>query len=199
VHDICDDIDLEKPDPNLDYGLRNLHHGWTRLQHNDEGRGDLPYRTDSDHRRSCFYYGTFIENGRIIDGSPNGKLKNMVRYLVDNYNPEIFITPNQDLLFGNISEQEKKYFENDMIKLFGFGFRAFSTNDMGCYEENKKRRYTPLRLLSGSCVGRDTCRLAYTDSEKFEPYLIDVLEPRWGHMSELIGVTGCERQCYHDK
>jgi sulfite reductase beta subunit-like hemoprotein len=59
-----------------------------------------------------------------------------------------------------------------------------------------KRRYSPLRLFSGSCVGRDTCRLAYTDSEKFEPYLIDILEPRWGHMPESIGVTGCERQCF---
>lgn len=194
VHDISDGIDLEKPDPNLDYGSRNLHHGWIRLQHIEEGRGDLPHKIDSDHMRFC--YGTFIENGRIIDDSPNGKLKKMVRYLVDNYNPELFITPNQDLLFGNISESEKKSFENDMIKQFGYGYRTSCTNDNGYNVINKKRRYTPLRLLSGSCVGRDTCRLAYTDSEKFEPYLIDILEPRWGHMSESIGVTGCERQCF---
>ena len=192
VHDICDDIDLEKPDPNLDYGSRNLHHGWIRLQQNEGERNDR-MDMDSDHTKFC--YGAFIENGRIIDDSPNGKLKKMVRYLVDNYNPEIFITPNQDLLFGNISESEKKYFENDMIKLFGYGFRTFHTNDNGNCEVNK-RRYSPLRLLSGSCVGRDTCRLAYTDSEKFEPYLIDILEPRWGHMPESIGVTGCERQCF---
>ena len=45
-------------------------------------------------------------------------------------------------------------------------------------------------------MGRDTCRLTYTDSEKFEPFLIDELEPRWGHLSESVGVTGCERQCF---
>ncbi|MGC1131766.1 MAG: hypothetical protein WA941_02995 [Nitrososphaeraceae archaeon] len=60
-----------------------------------------------------------------------------------------------------------------MIKLFGYGFRTSNVNDNGYSEVNKKRRYTPLRLLSGSCVGKDTCRLAYTDSEKFEPHLID--------------------------
>lgn len=194
VYDVSDGISLEKPDPNLDYGSRNLHHGWIKLQHREEERDHLRYNLDSDHMRFC--YGAFIENGRIIDDSQNGRLKEMVRYLVDNYNSEIFITPNQDLLFGNISESEKKYFENDMIKLFGYGFRTTSTKDNEYREVSKKRRYTPLRLLSGSCVGRDTCRLAYTDSEKFEPYLIDILEPRWGQMSESIGVTGCERQCF---
>lgn len=53
VHDICDDIDLEKPDPNLDSGSRNLHHGWIRLPHTEEERGNLPYRIDSDHMRFC--------------------------------------------------------------------------------------------------------------------------------------------------
>jgi sulfite reductase beta subunit-like hemoprotein len=50
--------------------------------------------------------------------------------------------------------------------------------------------------LSGACVGRDTCRLTYTDSEKFEPYLLDQLEDKWGDLNESIGVTGCEKQCY---
>ncbi|HZD36233.1 MAG TPA: hypothetical protein VE130_13610 [Nitrososphaeraceae archaeon] len=199
VNDICDDIELEQPDSNLDYGSRNLHHGWIRLTNEMEGKGKekdepLIYRIDPDRMRFC--YGAFIENGRIIDDSPNGKLKEMVRYLVDNYNSEIFITPNQDLLFGNISESEKKDFENDMIKLFEYGFRKSHVNGVGDCNVSNKSKYTPLRLLSGSCVGRDTCRLAYTDSEKFEPYLIDILEPKWGQMSESIGVTGCERQCF---
>ena len=58
------------------------------------------------------------------------------------------------------------------------------------------RPYSTLRMLSGACVGRDTCRLTYTDSEKFEPYLIDMLEEKWGELNESIGVTGCEKQCY---
>jgi sulfite reductase beta subunit-like hemoprotein len=192
VLDTSDGISLEEPDHNLDYGSRNLHHGWISLQQKEE---KSPPKIRSEDMRLC--YGAFIENGRIIDDSPNGKLKKMVRYLMDNYNVEMFITPNQDLLFGNISGREKKYFENDMIKMFGYGSRTICTNESIQSNSNKnKRGYSNLRVLSGFCVGRDTCRLAYTDSEKFEPYLIDELESRWGHMSESIGITGCERQCF---
>ncbi|MGH9910228.1 MAG: nitrite/sulfite reductase, partial [Nitrososphaerales archaeon] len=77
--------------------------------------------------------------------------------------------------------------EKDMKK-FGYGVRK-NGNGMA-------RPYSKLRILSGACVGRDTCRLTYTDSEKFEPYLIDELEKKWGDMAESIGVTGCEKQCY---
>ncbi|MGI0085806.1 MAG: hypothetical protein ACREBQ_12065, partial [Nitrososphaerales archaeon] len=91
-------------------------------------------------------------------------------------------TPNQDLLFGNVDEDLKEKFARDMIE-FGYGLR-------------NNKEYSTLRRLSGACVGRDTCRLAYTDSEKFEPYLIDILEQKWGNVAESIGVTGCEKQCF---
>ena len=39
--------------------------------------------------------------------------------------------------------------------------------------------------------------MTYTDSEKFEPFLIDELETMgWSDMTESIGITGCERQCF---
>ena len=100
---------------------------------------------------------------------------------MDNYPIELLNTPNQDILFTNIPEEDKEKFESDMKK-FGYGLR-------------NGKPYSQLRGLSGACVGRDTCRLTYTDSEKFEPYLVDELEHKWGNISESIGVTGCERQC----
>ena len=133
-------IDFDPPDPNFDYGDRNLHHGWIEQESN-----------------GMYSYGAFIENGRIINGS-NGVLKKMVRYLMESYSIDVFMTPNQDLLFSNIPEDVREKFQDDM-KRFDYGSRngkAFST----------------LRLLSGACVGRDTCRLTYTDSEKFEPFLL---------------------------
>ena len=157
-------VAFSPPIDHFDYGARLMHHGWMR-----QGRSDL------------WSFGAFIENGRIIDG-PNGKLKSMVRYLVENYSIEILITPNQDLVFGNIPEDLKEKFSEDMAK-FGFGLR-------------NGRAYSNLRVLSGACVGRDTCRLTYTDSEKFEPYLIDSLEEKWGWLRESVGVTGCEKQCF---
>jgi len=147
----------------------------------DYGARDLHHGWIKQPSNGLWTYGAFIENGRIIDG-PSGQLKKMVRYLMDNYPIELSVTPNQDILFSNIPEEHKERFEADM-KRFGYGFR-------------NGKAHTRLRFLSGACVGRDSCRLTYTDSEKLEPVLIDELEVRWGDMSESIGVTGCERQCF---
>ena len=165
-----------------DYGKRNLHLGWIKQ-----------YEPACHDSKSKWWYGAFIENGRLIDGGPNGDLKGMIKYLLNKYTTtQLFTTPNQHLLFSNIVDNEKDEFESDM-KLFGYGLRKGFTNSL----ENKvPRPYSTLRMLSGACVGRDTCRLTYTDSEKFEPYLIDALEERWGELNESIGVTGCEKQCY---
>jgi sulfite reductase (NADPH) hemoprotein beta-component len=149
-----------------DYGDRHLHLGWQ--QQPDNG---------------LWTYGLFIENGRLTDHSPNGKLKTMVRELVKKYPIKLMITPNQDLLVTDIPASAKE----DMTK---------HCEDYG-YGRRNSRPYSSLRLHSGACVGRDTCRLTYTDSEKFEPSLIDELEKLgWGGFKESIGVTGCERQCF---
>lgn len=160
------DFPLGDPNPNHDYGARHLHFGW----HIQPDNGLLTY-------------GAFIETGRISDASPNGKLKTMIRDLMNKYPIELMVTPNQDLLFTNIPVESKKDFEADLKKYQ--------------YGQRNGKAYSKLRTLSGACVGRDTCRLTYTDSERFEPELIDELEKLgWGDMAESIGVTGCERQCF---
>lgn len=107
----------------------------------------------------------------------------MIRDLMNKYPIELMVTPNQDLLFTNIPVESQKDFENDLKKYH--------------YGQRNGKSYSKLRTLSGACVGRDTCRLTYTDSERFEPELIDELEKLgWGDMAESIGVTGCERQCF---
>jgi sulfite reductase beta subunit-like hemoprotein len=159
-------VKLELPDPDLDPGPRHMHHGWIRQANNGK-----------------WAYGMYIENGRIIENSPNGKLKSLCKHLMNTYPVEFMITPNQDALFINLPEEMKAAFEAD-LKRFGFG-------------ERNGKPYSTLRLLSGACVGRNTCRLTYTDSEKFEPELVDQLEDMgWGDLQESIGITGCERQCF---
>jgi len=157
---------LEKPDPNHDYGARHLHHGWQIQPSN-----------------GLLAFGAFLENGRVTDVGPNGKLKTMIREIMNKYPVELMITPNQDALFTNIPVAAKNEFENDLAQ-HGFGKRNGKT-------------FSELRMRSGACVGRDTCRLTYTDSEKFEPFLLDELETMgWGNLKESIGITGCERQCF---
>ncbi len=157
---------LEDPIADFDLGRRHMHHGWTHQPDN-----------------GLYSYGLWLENGRVVDNSPNGRLKTMIRELSQKHNSLLHITANQDLLFTNIPDAARAEFEAD-IASYGYGRRNGAP-------------YSRLRMLSGACVGRDTCRLAYTDSEKFEPSLIEELEERgWGDLAESVGITGCERQCF---
>ena len=107
----------------------------------------------------------------------------MVREIMKKYEPKLMVTANQDLLFMDIAPKDKKAFAS-MLAKYGYGKR-------------NKKPYSQLRLLSGACVGLNTCPRSYTDSEQFEPLLIDELEKLgWGDLTESIGVTGCERQCF---
>ncbi len=163
-------IEFDEPIPDFDPGPRELHHGWMNQPSN-----------------GLSAFGCYIENGRIIDG-PNGRLKTMVRSVMEKYGGptggvELMTTPNQDLLFTNIPPAAREEFEAD-LRSFGWGAR-------------NGRSYSLLRLRSGACVGLDTCRLSYTESERFEPELIDQLDAMgYGDMTESIGITGCERQCF---
>jgi len=159
-------FELPAPVADLDIGARHLHHGWTHQPNN-----------------GLYAYGVWLENGRVIDDSPNGRLRTMVREMAVKYRSPLHITANQDLLFTDIPDAAREEFEADLAG-HGYGQRAGEP-------------YSRLRMFSGACVGRDTCRLAYTDSEKFEPDLIDDLEKLgWGDLAESVGITGCERQCF---
>jgi len=160
------DFKLEAVDENLDYGEKLRHHGWQKLP----TTGKLAY-------------GAFIENGRLWDCSENGKLKSMVRHIVDKYKPSILLGPEHELLFCGLEPGVEAEFIAELEK-FGYGKR-------------NGKNYSVLRKHSGACVGLYTCSLAYTESEQFEPQLIDELEKRgWGDLKTCIGMTGCERQCY---
>jgi sulfite reductase beta subunit-like hemoprotein len=158
-------IELNAPDESLPVGPRHLHHGWMQQPSN-----------------KLWSYGVFIECGRIIDREEM-KLKTMVRHIMDNWDTQLLITANQDIIFTDIAEEKKDEFEAEFNR-FGYGQR-------------NGRDYSPLRRRSGACVALPTCRLAYTESERFLPELIDMLEEKgYGNLEESIGITGCERQCF---
>ncbi|MEM0305091.1 MAG: nitrite/sulfite reductase, partial [Saccharolobus sp.] len=126
-------------------------------------------------------YGVFVENGRLIDGR-NGKIKSMIRYIVDNFDVKLFITANQHLIITQIEDGQRKEFEK-IFKEFDYGIRD-------------GKPYSKLRINSIACVGFPTCKLSFTDSERFLPSLIDELEKRGFHnVSASIGVSGCIAQC----
>lgn len=127
-------------------------------------------------------YGIFVENGRLIDGK-NGKIKSMIRYIVDNFdNIRLYITPNQHILITEIDEEQKEKIE-EILKTFNYGYR-------------NGKPYSLLRTSSIACVGFPTCKLSFTNSERFLPNLIDELERRgWKEIPISIGISGCVAQC----
>ncbi len=166
--------EFSMPLPDFDPGPRLLHHGWTTLPNKK------------------LAYGAYVECGRLTDKAGlgdargGGPIKSMVRNVMDHFESagiELLITPNQDLIFANIPPEAKDEFEAK-LKEFSYGSRH-------------GKPYSSLRVLSGACVGLPTCRLSYTQSEQFEPELIDQLEQMgYGEVNESIGITGCERQCF---
>ena len=175
---------FEKPNPGYDIGARKMHHGWQTQETN----GKLAY-------------GMYVECGRLVDRDGSGrddgsgatstagnaeKLQTLVKNVMDKFDGvELTITANQDLVFTNIDPAAKEE------------FNAFIAEPKYAYGTRNGKKYSTLRTLSGACVGLPTCRLSYTDSEQFEPELIDQLEAMgYGDLHESIGITGCERQCF---
>jgi len=74
----------------------------------------------------------------------------------------LFVTPTRTSSSEGSREREGEVHAE--MKTFGYG--------------RGRQPYTTLRLLSG-VRRQDTCRLTYTDSEKFEPYLLDDLDQKW--------------------
>ena len=200
---------FELPNEDFTPGPRELHHGWTKQESNgkwaygayiecgrlvddqyinpdflgDKGKEVAPHLAPSnqpDAARTDAEDGTMTSYGM----ADMPRLRSMVTSALDKFpGTEVMITPNQDLLFTNLDEAAKEDFVAHLAT-FGHGTR-------------RGKAYSTLRVLSGACVGLPTCRLSYTDSEQFEPELLDTLEDRgYGDVAESIGITGCERQCF---
>ncbi|ABP95132.1 sulfite reductase (NADPH) beta subunit [Metallosphaera sedula] len=118
-------------------------------------------------------YGIFVENGRVIDRE-DSKYKTGLLEMVRSYpDAKIFITPNQHLIVTGIDDLRE--------------FEVFMSRFL--------KKPTNLRMHATACVGFPTCKLSYTDSERFLPRLIGELERRWGDLKETIGISGCLAQC----
>lgn len=148
------------PPVKFELGKINKHHGWIK-QHDGK-----------------WSYGLWIENGRISDGNPQGKIKSLIDEIVSKIKPNIRISPSQDLLFKDIDKSSKVELNQILVK-YGYG------------------GYSKLKINSEACVGLYTCPLAVTESEKYFHPLISELEKRgYANVDGVsIGISGCERHC----
>jgi len=150
-----------------------------------------PYHFDSNGDRYGWVKGSngkwhftlFIQNGRIKDedGYP---LMTGLREIAKIHNGDFRLTPNQNLIIGNVSTQKKKKIE-ELIK-------QYSLTD-GLH-------YSALRRSSMACVALPTCGLAMAESERYLPTLMEKIEPMLAEagLSDeeiVIRMTGCPNGC----
>ena len=130
-----------------------------------------------------FFLGLFVENGRVRDVE-GYQLKTALRRVVERFQPEVRLTPSQNILLVNIRPEHRA----DIKQLL---------SEHGVSVHNPWSR---TRLASMACPALPTCGLALAESERALPGIIDSIE---GLLKELgleneeliIRMTGCPNGC----
>ncbi|MBP3966961.1 assimilatory sulfite reductase (NADPH) hemoprotein subunit [Paenibacillus lignilyticus] len=130
-----------------------------------------------------WHYTLFIQNGRVKD-EDGYQLMTCLREIAKIHTGDFRLTPNQNLIIGNVSSQKKKKLEQ-LIETYGLTDGA---------------EYSALRRNAMACVALPTCGLAMAESERYMPSLLDKLElilDEAGLREEeiVIRMTGCPNGC----
>lgn len=125
----------------------------------------------------------FIEHGRIVD-TEDYTMRTGLREMVKMHKGYLCLTGNQHLVFGDVTEAQKK-------KLIAL---------MDEYGISERQNGSGLRQHSMACVGLNTCALAFSESERYLPDLVSAIEPvleKHGLRDEPITIrmTGCPNGC----
>ena len=130
-----------------------------------------------------WHYTVFIQNGRVKD-EDNYPLMKGLREIAKVHTGDFRLTPNQNLIIGNVSSEKKQEIEQ-LIQTYGL---------------NDGTPYSALRRNSMACVALPTCGLAMAESERYLPTLLDKIElilDEAGLREEeiVIRMTGCPNGC----
>lgn len=140
----------------------------------------LGWHTQGDGR---WFYGVSVENGRVKDEG-SFRLRSALRSLVETLQPELRVTPMQDLLLCGLPASARALIE-DVLARHGVTLPG---------------KVSGVRRHSLACPAVPTCGLAISESERVLPVLIDQLEAalaRLGLQDEVFSVrmTGCPNGC----
>jgi sulfite reductase (NADPH) hemoprotein beta-component len=130
-----------------------------------------------------WFYTLFVEHGRVKN-EDGYALKKALREIAHIHKGDFRLTGNQNLIIGNVEEKDKKRIETILDK-------------NGVKDHSK---LTGLRKSSMACVALGTCPLAFAESERYLPSLIDKLDVimQKNNLEEdeiTIRMTGCPNNC----
>lgn len=130
-----------------------------------------------------YFYGVWVPNGRIID-EPMRRYKTAFKQIVRTLKASVILTPNQNVLFGGLSEE-------DVVKL---------ERIMDAYNLPRVTDMTAIRRHAMACVALPTCTQALTEAERVFDVIVEQfereLEPMGLTGEEItIRITGCPNGC----
>ncbi|HMF12042.1 MAG TPA: NADPH-dependent assimilatory sulfite reductase hemoprotein subunit, partial [Gemmataceae bacterium] len=130
-----------------------------------------------------WYYGLSVENGRVKDQG-HFRLRSGLRSLLECFQPEIRLTPMQDILLCGLEDSARASIEKTL-------------DEHGILPPEQ---LSNMRKHSMACPAIPTCGLAISESERALPGILNELEDeleRLGLGDEPIGVrmTGCPNGC----
>jgi len=173
-------------DRGIEWFIDELHRrlGWKlqearpfRFEHNGDRYG---WVKGSDGK---WHFTLFIQNGRVKDedGYP---LMTGIREIAKVHTGDFRLTPNQNLIIGNVTAQKKKKIE-ELIKAYGL---------------TDGSPYTALRRNSMACVALPTCGLAMADAERYFLTLLTKIEAILDEVGLrdqeiVVRMTGCPNGC----
>lgn len=125
----------------------------------------------------------FIPGGRLKDGDEVQFLTGL-REIAKIHTGEFRLTPNQNVIIANVTEEKKKEIER-LVETYNLESGKFAS---------------PLWRNSISCVGLPTCGLAMAESERYLPSLLEKIEAvadRAGLKNRdiVIRMSGCPNSC----
>jgi sulfite reductase (NADPH) hemoprotein beta-component len=129
------------------------------------------------------FLGLFVENGRIKDEGPR-RFKSGLRQVVDQFKPDLRLTPSQNILLVNVPPAQREGITRVLA-------------EHGVPVENQA---SAIRRASMACPALPTCGLALAESERTMPGVLDRIESvlaELGLKDEeiIIRMTGCPNGC----
>jgi sulfite reductase (NADPH) hemoprotein beta-component len=130
-----------------------------------------------------FFLGLFVENGRIKDAGTR-RLKTGLRRVVEQFKPDLRLTPSQNILLVNVPPAQR----DDISRVLA---------EHGVPVENQA---SVIRRASIACPALPTCGLALAESERTMPELLDRIEALLAELGLreeeiIIRMTGCPNGC----
>ncbi len=130
-----------------------------------------------------FFLGLFVENGRIRDAG-SYQLKTGLRRAIEQFQPEVRLTPSQNILLVNVRPDQRAGLESLLAE----------------HGVSVSNPFSRTRLASMACPALPTCGLALAESERSLPGFttgIETLLADLGMPDEelIVRMTGCPNGC----